>query len=195
MTQYEKELVECLNKVRILDKDGTDMTYEHGINQIYLKLCECKERNRTLFFCGNGGSAGIAQHMTADFLKNGRIRTIDMYSQPIMTCLSNDFGYDCVFSYQLENIAFEKDLMIAISSSGESENIHRAIRTIKELGGDVITFTGFSENNRIHKEGSINLYVPSYSYGIVESIHNLILQEIVDLIFEKNRMAYNYGLY
>ena len=78
------------------------------------------------------------------------------------------------------------ELLVTISSSGESENIYRAVMVAKEKGMDVITLTGFESNNRTRALGDANVYVPSKEYGIVESIHNLILQQVVDEIMENN---------
>ncbi len=78
------------------------------------------------------------------------------------------------------------DLLVAISSSGNSKNICNAIDVANERGAEVITFTGFGSDNYAKQTGSINVYVPSEKYGIVESIHNVVLQQIVDLIMERD---------
>ena len=76
--------------------------------------------------------------------------------------------------------------MVVISSSGNSKNILNAIETARNRKATVITFTGFKSDNRAKQMGNINVYVPCKKYGIVESIHNLILQQIVDLIMERD---------
>lgn len=86
-------------------------------------------------------------------------------------------------------MAKEGELLVAISSSGESENIVKGIEAIRKINGKVITLTGFDENNRIRKMGDINIYVPKKHYGIVESIHTIILQQIVDHIVEEDGVA------
>ena len=140
-----------------------------------------------VYFIGNGGSAGIAMHMTADFLKNGKMRTVSMYNPATLTCLGNDFGIEFIFSKQLEFLAHPGDLLVAISSSGNSPNILRAIETAKEKGCKVITLTGFREDNKVRQMGDFNVYVPSMEYGIVEAVHNIILQQVVDILMEENR--------
>lgn len=137
-----------------------------------------------LYFIGNGGSAGIAVHMTADFLKNGQMRTVSMYNPATLTCLGNDFGYEYIFSKQLALLARSGDLLVAISSSGNSPNIVHGIETAKEKGCKVVTLTGFREDNRVRQMGDLNIYVPSMEYGTVESIHNIILQAAVDILIE-----------
>lgn len=191
MNEYLEEICDLLNRIEICDKMHNNFKYTQGIQRIVDIIRECKKNKKTLYICGNGGSAGIAQHMTADFIKNGGLRTYNMYGSSTITCISNDLSYEYVFSKQLELLANDGDVLIAISSSGESENIVRSINTIKLLNGKVITFTGFKENNRINKMGDYNVYVPVENYGMVESIHNLVLQQIVDIIVSTDGIAMN----
>ena len=91
-----------------------------------------------------------------------------------------------MFSKPLDFLLKESDLLVAISSSGKSKNIINAIKTAQRKKAFVITLTGFDENNIIKQMGDVNIYVPNHKYGIVESIHNLILQQIVDTIMERD---------
>lgn len=189
MKQYLETVKKLIDGIVISDQNQVVYDYEEGMQKIIALLRECKERQKTLYLCGNGGSAGIAQHMTADFLKNGGLRTYCMYGQPTVTCISNDLTYEYVFCKQLELLADKGDLLIAVSSSGESENIVKAIDTMRNLGGKVITFSGFGSQNRVRKMGNLNVYVPAEHYGMVESIHNLVLQQLVDSIVETDGIA------
>ena len=162
-------------------KDGKDLQSPVAEDLAHL-MRQIRAAKKKLFFIGNGGSAGIAVHMTADFLKNGRMRAIDMYGAATLTCLGNDYGYEYVFSKQLELLADPGDMLVAISSSGNSPNILRAAEAVRAIGGFIVTFTGFAADNRLRKLGDRNLYVPCGEYGIVESIHNQILQQVVDEI-------------
>lgn len=138
------------------------------------------------FFIGNGGSSAIASHMTADFMKNGGMNTYSLYDNAVTTCMGNDYGYQYIFSRPMEFLLREGDLVVAISSSGNSANILNALETARMKGASIITFTGFEPNNRAKQTGDVNVYVPCRKYGIVESIHNLILQQVVDLIMERD---------
>ncbi len=189
MEEYLIEIKRLLDNIEITDKNFNGYTYKEGINKAITALKNCKTQRGCLYICGNGGSAGIAQHMTADFLKNGGIRTYNMYGQSTMTCISNDLTYEYVFCKQIEMLTENRDIMIAISSSGESENIVKAIKAMREIGGEVITFTGFRKANRIRNMGDINVYVPSEHYGMVESVHNMVLQQLVDMIVETDGVA------
>jgi D-sedoheptulose 7-phosphate isomerase len=178
---YREDFFYALNKV---DVSGLE-SYGDDIARLSAVFFEIKRGKCKVYFVGNGGSAGIAIHMTADYLKNGGMRTHSMHDAATLTCLGNDFGYEYVFSKQLEVVADKGDLLVAISSSGNSQNIVNAVVTAKEKDCKVVTFTGFHSNNKLRQMGDYNVYVPSMSYGIVESIHNMILQQIVDELVEK----------
>lgn len=145
-----------------------------------------------LFFIGNGGSAAIAIHMTADFMKNGGCKTVSMYDPAILTCLGNDYGYEHIFSKQLERIVKKNDLLIAISSSGNSPNIINAIDAVHKNGAQAVSLTGFGKDNICWKKADYSVYIPSDEYGTVESVHNMILQEVVDRI--KNSCNYQIAM-
>ena len=185
--QYINELIERLENTEIhigTDKKCTD--YNEGINYLVDVFSRHKENKSQLFFIGNGGSSAIASHMTADFMKNGGMNTYSLYDNAVTTCMGNDYGYEYIFSRPLEFLSKEGDLLVAVSSSGNSKNIINAIETAKAKKAEVITFTGFDANNKAKALGDISVYVPSHKYGLVESIHNLILQQVVDLIMERD---------
>lgn len=184
---YIKELIKKLEQIEIWK--GTSQKYESydiGLEQL-LNLFTIHKRNKSqLFFIGNGGSSAIASHMTADFMKNGGMNTYSLYDNAVTTCMGNDYGYEYIFSKPMEFLVREGDLVVAISSSGNSPNIINGINTAREKKAEVITFTGFAEDNQARRLGDVNLYVPCGKYGVVESIHNLVLQQIVDMIMERD---------
>lgn len=182
---YLQKLISCLETVKC-DKAGISISYNQMITDLVKELVRIRSSRRKLFLIGNGGSAGISVHMGTDFLKNGGIRTHSMHDPATLTCLANDYGYENVFSKQLEMAADEGDVLIAISSSGKSDNILRAVYMAKDIKCQVVTFSGFAEDNPLRTLGDYNVYVPCNSYGIVESIHQLILQHLVDELIEKH---------
>ena len=90
----------------------------------------------------------------------------------------------------MEFLVREGDLVVAVSSSGNSANIIHAVQVAKKKQASVITFTGFKPENSVKQLGDINVYVPCEKYGMVESIHNLILQQIVDVIMERDGVRF-----
>lgn len=160
--------------------------YHEGVALLVDKFSWHKKRRTQLFFIGNGGSSAIASHMTADFMKNGGMNTYSLYDNAVTTCMGNDYGYEHIFSRPLQFLMRQNDLLVAISSSGNSANIVNAIQVAKEKDASVITLTGFKPDNKVKQMGDINVWVPCEKYGMVESIHNLILQQIVDEIMERD---------
>ena len=181
--EYIDKIKQLLDSVEITRGDKL-LSYDEGIESLIQMMYATRQAHRQLFFAGNGGSAAIAEHMTADYLKNGHMRSVSLYDSPVLTCLGNDYGYEHVFSKQLDMMGERGDVLVAISSSGNSQNIIKAIEVMRSLRGNVVTFTGFDKNNKARGLGDVNVYVPCDRYGMVESIHQLILQQVVDEMVE-----------
>lgn len=184
--QYINELIQTLEQTKVCIENGRELDYAAGIQALVERFSRHKAEGGQIFFVGNGGSSAIAGHMTADFMKNGGMKTCSLYDNAVTTCMGNDYGYEYVFSKPLEFLGQENDLLVAVSSSGNSQNIVNAINVANAKNMKIITFTGFKDDNRAKQSGTVNVYVPSEKYGIVESIHNLMLQQIVDLIMERD---------
>lgn len=185
----ENSMIDSIFPCRLMNKAICTVnceftSYSGWVGHIVNVFSEIGKQRNTLYFVGNGGSAAIAIHMTADYLKNACIRTRSMHDPAVLTCLGNDYGYEYIFSKQLEIVADPGDVLVAISSSGNSSNIVNAVRMAKEKSCIVVTLSGFRKDNAIRQMGDYNLYVPSMKYGTVESIHNAVLQQIVDFLKE-----------
>jgi len=133
-------------------------------------------------FIGNGASAAISSHMSTDFWRNIGIRAVAFNDISLLTCISNDYGYKHVFEKPIEMFAEKGDVLIAISSSGKSENILLGVKPAKVKGCKVITLSGFDKNNPLSSLGNYNFYAPSQSYGPVEIIHHSICHCILNSI-------------
>lgn len=189
--EYLISLKKCLDRSEVTEGVYTygETQLSTGLQHIFELIYECKKLNHSLFICGNGGSTGIAQHMTADYLKNGGVRAQSLFNAASITCVMNDLDFKHIFAGQLSILAKPNDILIAISSSGNSEDIVFAAETMHDIGGKVISLSGFDKDNLLRKSGDINYYVPCKSYGIVESVHTIILQMIVDDIVERDGIA------
>jgi len=139
---------------------------------------------RKLMFVGNGASAAIASHQAVDFWKTGRMRAVAFNDAAQLTCLGNDYGYAHVFEKPVEMFADAGDVLVAISSSGRSENIVKAVRMAREKRAGVVTFSGFAPDNPLRALGDVNFYVPSKSYGHVEVTHLALLHGMLDAIVD-----------
>ena len=142
-----------------------------------------------LIFIGNGGSAAIASHMAIDYQKNGGMRALAFNDAAALTCLANDLGHERGLEHQVDAHAYPQDVLVAVSSSGQSVNILNATRAAARRGCSVITLSGFDEDNPLRMLGGVNFHVPSRSYGIVELAHLFILHAMLDAIIEENRIT------
>ena len=140
---------------------------------------------KKLILAGNGGSAAMASHVAVDFTKAASIRAINFNEADLITCFSNDYGYEHWVAKAIEFYGEKGDLLILISSSGNSKNMINAARTSKRLGIDLVTFTGFSQYNFLKQEGILNFWVDSRAYNIVENTHQIWLLMVCDLIVGK----------
>ena len=151
-----------------------------------LRVRTALEKGRKLLICGNGGSAADSQHMAAEFV--GRF-VKERQSLPalaltvdtsLLTAVGNDYGFDCVFSRQVEGLGQEGDVLIAISTSGNSANVVKAVKTAKEKGIYVIALTG--ENGGIlAKESDLCLAVPSQVTARIQEMHIMIIHMICEV--------------
>lgn len=142
---------------------------------------ELKHTNGKIMFIGNGGSAAIASHMAIDFQKNGGLKTMAFNDAAALTCLGNDLGFENIFAHSISMHAQRNDMVVAISSSGESPDIRRGIQAALDAKCTVVTLTGFSPTNTLRALGHMNFYVPASNYGLVETAHQAILHAILDI--------------
>ena len=145
------------------------------------------KKNKWVYSCGNGGSAAISNHFHVDYLKG-----INQYSRKnskflslcsnveTITAIANDFGYEHVFSHQLKIYLKKNDVLICISSSGNSKNIINALKFAKKNKNKTILLSGF-DGGLASKLADINIHVNSKNYGIIEDCH----QSIMHLISQK----------
>jgi D-sedoheptulose 7-phosphate isomerase len=140
----------------------------------------------TVYVLGNGGSAATASHMANDLnigLKRRDIRKFNVVSladnTPVVTAISNDIGYENIFYMQLLDVLKPEDLVIAISCSGNSPNITKAIEYAKQVGTPIVGCTGF-DGGELKTLSDINFHVatPKGEYGLVEDMH-MILDHII----------------
>ena len=180
-TEYFAEAARMLMSVEVTDADGNVIDVESFVDMAIEKCRRAHSSGNKVMFVGNGASASHASHMAADFSKNGRIRSIAFNDAAALTCYANDYSYEEVFSKQIEIHGQAGDILVAISSSGESENIVLAARAARKIGASVITLSGFDAGNRLRKLGDLNAWVPSPDYGFVEIAHLGIIHSIDDL--------------
>ena len=139
-----------------------------------------KKKDKMIYLFGNGASATIADHLATDFTKTNKIKSRTFNNSALMTCYSNDYGYGNLFKECIKSYVNKADLCIFISSSGESKNVVNASKYCQTNNIKNITLTGFKKNNRLSKTGIINIYVNSFNYNVLETVHQAILLSIVE---------------
>jgi D-sedoheptulose 7-phosphate isomerase len=142
----------------------------------------------TVFACGNGGSAAISNHLHCDHLKGVQTDTnlkpkVVSLSATIetITAIANDISYDEIFAYQLRTLAEAGDLLVTVSSSGDSENVVRACRWAKDNGVATIAMTGF-DGGRSGDIADINLHVDADNYGVIEDVHQSLMHILAQYV-------------
>ena len=149
-----------------------------------------KKKNK-IIIAGNGGSAAIASHFAVDLSKNAGLRAVNFNDADLITCLSNDYGYEKWIESALKLYADKNDLVILVSSSGTSKNHIIAAKYLIKKKISLVTLTGKSKNNplkKINKNG-INFWINSNSYNLIEIFHLYILLSIVDLCIGKSEYS------
>lgn len=169
---------EYLNLMSLSIENIDSALLEHAVRLI----SSSNEKDGKIILAGNGGSAAIASHISTDLTNSAKIRAINFNDPSLVTCFSNDYGYEKWVEKAIESYAHKNDAAILISSSGRSKNIINAALKAKELGLDVITFSGFDSDNPLRQTGDMNFWVDSHTYNIVEAVHNVWLSAIVDRI-------------
>jgi D-sedoheptulose 7-phosphate isomerase len=179
---YYNRLSSLLGKMQATEKDGNNLDFFTAIESVGEIAMNQTEAGKKIIFIGNGASASISSHMATDFWKNGGMRAVAFNDAALLTCLSNDCGYENVFGKSVDMFADKGDVLIAISSSGKSENILNGVRAARNLGVKVVTLSGFKLGNPLRTMGDINFFVPDEEYGPVEVLHLSITHCILDTI-------------
>ena len=158
-------------------------------------LTSISNHRNNIYTIGNGASASIAQHWACDYTKGCkkggvRPRVISLSTNiPLMTAISNDISYDDVYSFQLEALGQEGDVLVAISSSGNSPNVVKAIETAKSLKIKTIALTGFWPDNKCAEIADISLHVDIQEYEATEDVHQAIMHMIAKYIRNRNKVT------
>jgi phosphoheptose isomerase len=183
LNNYLLDLTSSINKSSIL-----------AIEKASQAILDAAKKKRTIFICGNGGSAAISNHYVCDYLKFLRQhsklkpKVISLSTNiETVTAISNDFNYDQIFKYQAESLFEKNDLLIAISSSGNSKNIKEVVKFSKKKKVKVIGFSGFS-GGYLKRNSDISVHIPAKNYGISEDSHHILMHVILQyLIFTQKK--------
>ncbi len=180
-----EKFIHTVESIVITNAENIEFSLEDGLTKIYNLLLNIRDKNRSLYIIGNGGSAAIASHTAIDFMNVAQVSAHTLHDVATLTCMANDYGYENAFS-KILNIAIKKgDLLILISSSGQSKNMINALEVGKEIGATVVTLSGFDLKNPLRALGDINIWLNSKDYGMVEIGHQFILHNLSDRFTHK----------
>jgi phosphoheptose isomerase len=148
-------------------------------------------RGAMVYVCGNGGSAAIANHLVCDHVKGVQTDT-DLKPRVVslsanietITAIANDIAFADVFVYQLRSLAKKGDVLITVSSSGDSENVVRAAEWARANGIEVVAMTGF-DGGRTARLADVNLHVKGDNYGMVEDTHQSLMHILAQYLRQK----------
>jgi len=154
--------------------------------QAFALWCEwttaTRMRGGTVFFAGNGASASMASHFSADLAKNGRVRTQVFTDPSLLTAIGNDLCYADVFAEPLRWYGREGDLLITVSSSGNSPNVVRALEAAREKGLLSVALCAMGQDNASRNLADLCFFVPAATYGQAETAHGAILHHWMDIM-------------
>lgn len=174
-------------------KETLDNLSDEVVVQVLEILHEARLNNQQVFILGNGGSASTASHFVCDLGKNTRVAGTPNFrvmgltdNMALFSALANDEGYENVFAQQLGNFLQPGDVVIGISTSGNSRNVINAIELANSGEAKTIGFTGF-DSGELGLLVDINLHVPSHSIEQVEDIH-LVLEHLITKALREKAM-------
>jgi len=172
--KYNQSIYNLLNAVNSND-----------IKESVTLINNCLDIKGKIFITGNGGSASIASHVSVDFVKVAKIPSLTFNNANLITCFANDYSYENWITESIKAYSTDQDLQILISSSGQSKNIINAANYCKNNNINLITLSGFDQDNPLSKLGNVNFHINSDNYNYIEMSHNIILLSIVDIFANK----------
>jgi len=181
---YAQEITQAWKKLDLV-------AFEHAA----AILSEAYTQRVTVFSCGNGGSASIANHLMCDHVKGIRTKT-DMVPRVVslsnnvelLTAIANDLGYEDVFAYQLQSQSQPGDVLVAISSSGRSANIVKALAWARDNGLRTIAITGF-DGGAARTVAEVAIHADCSNYGVIEDLHQAVMHALAQYIRQSRMTA------
>jgi len=174
-TGYADIINTALRDTIVTDGTGAIVPVQDAFARWVAMTHDVQERDAQLFIVGNGGSSAMASHMVTDAVVIARLRANALNDPTMLTATGNDFSFDETFATQLERLARAGDLVVAVSQSGNSPNIVRAVDVSRARGVTTVTLSAMGADNRCRTAGDLNFYVPLARYGLAQSAHQVIL--------------------
>jgi len=180
LSDYVGEFAAALSGTSFNDRQQTPLACNIAVPMALEMLQSVRDNDSAVYIIGNGGSAAVASHIANDFCNTSRLRAKTLHDPALLTCFANDYGYENAYAMLIERMVKDEDLLIVISSSGQSGNMLNAVQAAREAGCRLMTLTGFEAGNPLRRLGDLNMWVESSIYGMVEISHLLFLHYLVD---------------
>lgn len=179
---HTSSLHNCLESLQVSCKGRDNCACDQGFKMWKDLTIRLRENGRIIYLIGNGASASMASHFSADLAKNAHLHTQVFTDLALITALANDISYDQVFVEPLRRRLTSDDMLVAISSSGNSPNVVNACDFAAEVGADVVTITAMEPDNTLRSMGYLNFWIPAETYGMAETGHACILHYWMDSV-------------
>jgi D-sedoheptulose 7-phosphate isomerase len=169
-------------------KQAFESNFE-AVDKLVAAMIKAFESGHRVFFCGNGGSAADSQHIAAEFIgrfqkERKALPAIALTTDTsVLTCLANDYGYDVVFSRQLEGLAHPGDILVGLSTSGKSVNVLKAFEKARQMRVLTVALTGH-DGGPMGKMADISIIVPSKVTARIQEAHIILAHAICELVEE-----------
>jgi phosphoheptose isomerase len=180
---FEEFLTTYMERLRT-SSDSLDLNEAISIIEVLTKNIN---DGKTIFTCGNGGSASIAEHFVCDLVKGTSTdstvspNAIPLLITPLLTAIANDISYEQIFAFQLSKFARKGDILLCVSSSGNSPNVIKAIEMANTMEVTSISFVGF-DGGKAKEISDFCLHIPGNNYGICEDAHHILMHVISQYI-------------
>ncbi|MDH4222947.1 MAG: D-sedoheptulose 7-phosphate isomerase [candidate division Zixibacteria bacterium] len=191
MTKNTKQLLTVRSQIE--ESIALKEKVKSELSQKIVKLAEiltgCLKKGNKIFLCGNGGSAADAQHIAGELVvrlkPTSRRKALPAIAltvnSSILTAAANDFGFDKIFSRQVEALGKKGDCLLALSTSGESPNVNQAVKTARKMGLKTLALSG-KRGGEMHRIADFSIIVPSFETQRIQEVHILIGHIVCDLV-------------
>jgi D-sedoheptulose 7-phosphate isomerase len=182
--KIKNNLSKSIELLSIISNDPDIIQLIHEISQ---KIIQCYIKGNKVYFCGNGGSFSDAQHLSAElsgrfYFDRNPLEVVLLGSNfSYLTAVANDYSYDEIFSREIKSSFNEGDILISFSTSGKSKNVIKAIKTIEDGFGHVISFLG-NDGGEIKDISDISIIIPSKDTARIQECHMLIGHTILEIV-------------
>jgi D-sedoheptulose 7-phosphate isomerase len=170
--------------------DGSSADYEAAASIVAERLAAVKQAGGTVWWAGNGGSASLCAHLSQDMLNKLGMRSMTLSDAGLLTCMANDYGYRNIYARPLAVLLRPGDLVIAVSSSGRSENILAVAETAHAAGARLITLSAFADDNPLwHTAADVAFFLPCALYGHAEVGHEALMHAIIESVWLREQKS------